>query len=104
MAEARFNRVRGIALVRNGNLFVVDTGNRTIRIGQPDPALQATLAGGQMILAWPSWSTNFQLETSAELPATHWSPVPASPVVVGDWNLLSNSVADSALFFRLRSP
>lgn len=101
--EARFDRPRGIALARNGNLFVVDTGNSTIRIGRPDPALQATLADGQMILSWPSWTTNFQLESSASLPASNWSSVLLSPVVAGDWNFLTNSLVEAALFFRLRS-
>jgi len=101
--EARFNRPRGIALTRNGNLFVVDTGNRTIRIGRPDPALQAALSDGQIILSWPSWTTNYQLESSASLPAIDWNPVLLSPFVAGDRNFLTNLPTEPALFFRLRS-
>lgn len=101
---ATFFRPRGIALAPNGNLFVVDTANRTIRIGQPDPSLQTSFSNGQLILSWPSWTTNYQLETAASLPATNWVPDTRSPAVAGDQNFLTNTPTQSALFFRLRSP
>jgi sugar lactone lactonase YvrE len=102
--QARFSRPRGLALDPRGNLFVVDTANQTIRIGRPDPVLQATLANGQMVLSWPSWTTNYQLESSASLPATNWTPISRPPAVLGDRNFLTNSPVEPALFFRLRSP
>jgi hypothetical protein len=103
-SEATFFRPRGITLDPQGNLFVVDTANQTIRIGRPDPALQASAANGRMILSWPSWTTSYQLESSPALPATNWSSVVLSPVVIGDRNFLTNALTEPALFFRLRSP
>ena len=102
--SATFSRPRGIAVSPDGNLFVVDTGNRTIRIGRPDPSLQASLANGQVILSWPSWTTSYQLESSTNLLTTNWTSVAASPVFSGDRKFVTNSSPQNALFFRLRSP
>lgn len=100
--RATFSRPRGITTDPNGNLFVVDTANETIRIGRPDPALQVFASNGQIIVSWPSWTTNYQLENSGDLPIS-WSPVSGPVVMVGGRNFLTNSPTEAALFFRLRS-
>jgi len=100
---ARFNRPRGLALDPQGNLFVVDTGNHTIRIGRPDPELQASRSSGQIVLSWPSWTTDFQLESSTDLPGSNWIPVLTTPTTLGERNFLTNSATAPAQFFRLRS-
>ena len=101
--RARFSRPRGMALDPDGNLFVVDM-RPDIRIGRPDPSLQATQTNGQVILSWPAWTTNYQLETSTVLPATNWSAVSAAPVVVGNRFVLTNSATEPRQFFRLLRP
>jgi sugar lactone lactonase YvrE len=100
---ARFNRPRGLALDRQGNLFVVDTGNHTIRIGRPDPALQALRSSGRIVLSWPSWTTDYQVESSTNLPGSNWVPLLTTPTTVGERNFLTNSADGRAQFFRLRS-
>ena len=101
--QARFNRPRGITLDPLGNLFVVDTANNTIRGGRPDPKLQVLRTAGEIVLSWPSWTTNYQLESSTDLPGTNWISVLTAPTAMGDQNLLTNSTTAPAQFFRLRS-
>jgi hypothetical protein len=101
--KARFDRPRGIALDPLGNVFVVDTANNTIRVGRPDPELRALRASGQVVLSWPSWTTDYQLESSTNLSAASWIPVLASPTTVSNQNFLTNPAAGTAQFFRLRS-
>jgi hypothetical protein len=101
--KARFNRPRGIALDPLGNVFVVDTANNTIRVGWPDPKLQALRAGQQVVLSWPSWTTDYQLESSTNLPGANWVPVLTSPTTVSNQNFVTNPASASAQFFRLRS-
>jgi sugar lactone lactonase YvrE len=99
---ATFFRPRGIAVAPNGTLFIVDTANQTIRIGRPDPTLLATLSSGNMILSWPSWTTNFLLESSLTLPPENWGPVSFDPAAAGNFNFLTNPPTEPARFFRLR--
>jgi hypothetical protein len=102
-ASALFNLPRGIAVNSSGNLFVADTGNDTIRMGQPGLVLRITLSGNQIILSCPSAAANFVLETTSAVlsTGTSWSPVTNATISGNDF-LVPRNLATRAAFFRLR--
>ena len=106
-ATARFYRPAGIALDQAGNLYVVDTGNHTIRKGTPSsvssPALQILLGANQVVLSWPVTASNYVLETSHTLgSAASWMALSNGVAVAGDNYFLTNDVGPGPVFFRLR--
>jgi sugar lactone lactonase YvrE len=112
-ADARFNDPSGIAVDSAGNLYVADTGNNTIRFGQAaqgsvgSAALQISLAGGQVIVAWPASAAaaGFALETSLSLGAdASWQGSTNMPVASGLSLAVTNAPGAGATFYRLRKP
>jgi len=65
-------------------------------------------AGTNAILSWPAYITDFNLESTPSLkPPATWSPVSPDPVVVSnsvsDWkNVVTNAIAGTAQFYRLK--
>jgi hypothetical protein len=55
-------------------------------------------------LSWPAAVTGFALEGTASLSAPDWQPVPGTPQVVGDRQLVNTVAGGPAKFFRLRKP
>jgi hypothetical protein len=102
--NASFTRLRGIALAPDGNLFIGDLGNQTVRIGRPDPTLRIARPTGPAILSWPAWATAFQLESTLAVRDAPWMSVTSAPVTVGASRFVTNSISGPAQFFRLRSP
>jgi hypothetical protein len=69
------------------------------------PTLQATPIGQQLVLSWPSYATNYLLETSTSFgPGSVWTPVTNSVTAQGDIAVLTNTPSAPAAFFRLRAP
>lgn len=102
---ARFNLPYGLAVDGSRNLFVADTYNHTIRLGQPGFLLEASLIAGQMVLSWPIGASNYVLETSAALTAgASWTSLTTGITVSGDRFLKTNPVTPPSAFFRLRLP
>jgi hypothetical protein len=68
------------------------------------PTLRLSLVGSQIVLSWPSWATNFVLETSSRLgTASAWFTV-TNPVTVSNENFIKTNAVDSeAAFYRLRA-
>jgi streptogramin lyase len=101
--NALFSLPRGIALNSSGNLFVADTGNHTIRMGQPGLLLRITLSGNQIILSCPSSAINFVLETTSTVlsSGTSWSTVTNATISGNDF-LVPRNLATRMAFFRLR--
>lgn len=101
---ALFNFPRGIAATAAGNVYVADTLNHTIRLGQPGLVLQISSTGNQIILTCPSAASGFVLETTrAVLPfGTVWSPVTNGVTISGNNFILANSRSTQPTFFRLR--
>jgi sugar lactone lactonase YvrE len=107
-ATARFYRPSGIALDRAGNLYVVDSGNHTIRKGTPSsvssPALEILLAANQVVLSWSVTASNYLLETTRALGSgASWAALTNGLAVSGDNYFLTNDVGPGPVFFRLRS-
>jgi hypothetical protein len=104
-SRARFNSPWGVFLDPAGNLFVADTSNHTIRLGQPVPTIQIVLVGSETVLSWPLFASNYVVETSTLLPPNAtWLQVAGSPTVLAGNFVLTNTPAVSQAFFRLRRP
>jgi sugar lactone lactonase YvrE len=106
-SAARFYRPEGVALDLSGNLYVADTGNNTIRVGQAVTAgvvLQWSRRADAVVLVWPASATGFTLETSSNVASSGgWTPVTnAPPAPVGGAFTFTNAPGAPAGFFRLR--
>jgi hypothetical protein len=101
--NALFNLPRGIAANGSGSLFVADTGNHTIRMGQSGLLLRITLSGNQIILTCPAPAATFVLETTSAVSSsgTSWSPV-TNVTVSGNDFLVPRNLGTRGAFFRLR--
>jgi hypothetical protein len=99
---AGFNRPWGIAVHRDGTLFVVDSRNHTIRKGVLLPTLQISRAGAMVVFSWPVGATNYTLETTASVrPPVSWTAVTNAVVISGSSRFVTNPPSGSAAFFRL---
>lgn len=103
---AKFNKPWGIAVQRDGTLFVVDSRNHTIRKGIPPggaiPTLQIARVGAAVVFSWPVGATNYNLETTASArPAGTWTVVTNPVVISGNSRFVTNVPSASAAFFRL---
>jgi hypothetical protein len=65
------------------------------------PTLTARKSGGDIVLSWPTNAVGFALEYATNLPATTWSPSFPLPVVVGEVNVVTNTMIGDAIFYRL---
>jgi hypothetical protein len=87
----------------SGNYAYVAAGAQGLQILCLDcPRLSATLLGGQLQVTWPTATTNFVLESAANLPAAQWLPVSGAPQIQGTSYILTVPATGSAAFFRLR--
>lgn len=101
---ASFDLPRGIAAGPGGALFVADTGNNLIRLGQQALVLRIRLTANQIVLTCPSAATNFVLETTRALQAsgTVWDPVTNGVITSSNAFILNPAAGLSSAFFRLR--
>lgn len=68
------------------------------------PALSITTVGANAVISWPSWATNFSLETSGTPQTTvSWISVTNNVVAIGDRVFLTNDPGTGAGFYRLRN-
>jgi sugar lactone lactonase YvrE len=107
--NARFFRPWGIAVDGARNLFVVDSGNYTIRMGKlqstPSPALQIVLDPKHFVLSWPVAASNYVLQTSSALGSeAAWSSLTNGIVLSENGYFRTNDFSLAQAFFRLRSP
>jgi sugar lactone lactonase YvrE len=102
---ARFNNPTGLAIDGAGYLYVIDSGNNTVRVDRVvPPQLKLSLGGGGTVLSWPSLSAGFILESAGTLttPAP-WTPLNGA-MLSGDSYVLTNNVNPGNQFYRLRQP
>jgi sugar lactone lactonase YvrE len=103
---AKFNKPWGIAVQRDGTLFVVDSRNHTIRKGIPPggpiPTLLISRVGAAVVFSWPVGATNYTLESTASVrPGGTWTTVTDPVVISGSSRFVTNLPSASAGFFRL---
>jgi hypothetical protein len=60
-----------------------------------------TEVGGNLVISWPSSAAGYSLESTTDLSQNNWNPVPQSPAVVGDFNVVTNTTDGQATFYRL---
>lgn len=108
-AAARFRQPRRVVVDRDGNLYVADTGNHTIRKGTPlGSSLRPAQLGirqqdGVVVFSWPISSPGFILESCVSLGlGNDWTPVVSDIVTVGSEHQQEQPTGGTARFFRLR--
>jgi hypothetical protein len=70
----------------------------------PNPTLQMSVSGTNVVLAWPKEFTNCVLETSAQLEGiSSWTVVTNAPNDIGELFTITNQIVGSSRFFRLRA-
>lgn len=70
-----------------------------------NPTLTASSAGSQIILSWPTNTPDFTLEAAlTPVQPGAWSPLGAAVYTVGGQFVVTNSLNQSSLFYRLRWP
>lgn len=69
----------------------------------PRPAIQIGRSGSNVVLTWPTNAAGFVLETTSSLSlAPAWTPVSASPSMVGDQYHVTEPAGSASKFYRLR--
>jgi hypothetical protein len=68
------------------------------------PALTVTRQGSNILLAWPTNTIGFTLQSLTDLTRTNWTvnSVPAS--IVSGHYVATNGITNNAQFFRLKKP
>lgn len=67
------------------------------------PALQVRASGVDVLLSWPVWAQDFQVQASTNLAAANsWITLPNPPAIVDSQNAVTNSIDGTAEFYRLR--
>ena len=102
-ASAGFRMPGGIAVDSALNLYIADTGNDTIRFGQPVPSLQIISVDGRPILSWSASASNFALESGLLAPdGSSWVPIVEGVTATPSGFFFTNNEVSSPLFYRLR--
>jgi len=79
------------------------TGHGTVFALGLVPALGIAPVSNQVAISWPSWATNFGLQTTTDLFSGSWSNVTSGITTVSAGYVFTNTVNGKAAFFRLRS-
>jgi len=103
--NALFYLPEGVALDNSGNLYVADTYNNAVRLGQiiSTPMLQISLNGSQVMLSWPN-TGSYTLQTNNDLSLSNWTGCGGIVTTTNGTNSVTLTPPASYLFFRLVSP
>jgi cyclophilin family peptidyl-prolyl cis-trans isomerase len=66
------------------------------------PILGLTWAGGQNVVSWPAWTTDYQLQSNTNLSPANWFTVSNFSTLIGYQSVVTNSPTVGSLFFRLK--
>jgi len=66
------------------------------------PALQISVAGGQVTLKWPANATGFTLWSNPSLVNGTWTQVPGTPTVTNGLNVLTLPASQAQTYYRLK--
>ena len=73
-----------------------------VSIAHVPPSLSLILAGGQNVVSWPAWATDYQLQSSTNLAAADWPAVTNFSTLAGYESVLTNNTTGGSFFFRLK--
>jgi hypothetical protein len=76
----------------------------TFTILTPPPMLNYSRRGSELVFGWPTSAGDFGLEYTTAVPSTNWMRALPAPVVVGELNVVTNTVTGETRFYRLRKP
>ncbi len=81
-----------------------DTFSRSFVVTVSDsPSLRLVRTQNVVVLSWSTNSVGFHLETQPGLSdPSAWMQIPNEPFVIGDQNVVTNSLGDPYRFYRLR--
>jgi len=66
------------------------------------PTLQGQISGNNIILSWPTWAQNFNLQTTTNLADPNsWTTLPDIPGIVNSQYTVTNQISGSQGFYRL---
>jgi hypothetical protein len=68
------------------------------------PLLKAGLTNGSLVLSWPAYQSDFNLETSTDPKSTNWTSAAGTLLTNGDSITIAVPASDAQRFFRLRYP
>ncbi len=66
------------------------------------PSLTLARTGTNNIIGWPAWAFAYQPWSNTNLAGTNWIAITNASLLAGYQNVISNSSANSNLFFRLK--
>lgn len=69
----------------------------------PAPVLQIQTVGTNAVLSWPTSATGYVLQNSTNLATNSWTTITNIPSVVGSFNTVTNPLAPTAGFYRLKN-
>jgi hypothetical protein len=74
-----------------------------LALPEPEPFLNATMNGNELILSWPTNAAGFALQSTVGLsPSITWNDCTNTPTIVGTQFILTNNISSGAQFYRLR--
>ncbi len=96
----------GLSDASNGGYAVTQPSTGGYQVGtfviSPDPpVLSGSKQGTKIVLTWPTNSTGFSLQFITNLGSTNWSNAVPAPVTVNGSYTVTNSITNSAKFYRL---
>ena len=87
-------------IVRSGGVEI-----RILTADHPPAHIHAVKAGKNLVLSWGTNWTGYALYSATSLSTTAtWTKVTNSPVVNGALNMMTNTMPQAALFYRLLLP
>ncbi|MGC9940506.1 MAG: hypothetical protein ABSE48_01655 [Verrucomicrobiota bacterium] len=103
--NALFDFPESIALDSAGDLYVADTDNNSVRVGQliSSPSLQISLVDNLVLVSWPG-AGSYALQTNSDLSTSNWVSYSGTVTTTTGTNSIAITLPAGQLFFRLASP
>ncbi len=101
---ARFDSPDGIAVDKDGVLYIADTINNRIVKGTPmlPPLITLKIEGGRLNLSWPVTFLGWELQAQVNGLGTNWGTIAGS--TTNNQISLQPNATDRVLFYRLHKP
>ena len=96
----------GIVTLQGGtNIFAAaDLASPIFEVSVLLPALNITLSGTNLVLSWPSFPADFELQRNFDLATTNWLNLTNSPTTTNSLNQVFLVPSAGSQFYRLEHP